>query len=394
MQKTFIVMKTKLPIIIFLFISISAFAEDYNYKKKDSLQQISSPPKHYFRNCIHINRYSSSERKLENKNLGNYSFSETSLGFFIPFYTKDYYKKDSTVIANLHLLIVGNTTIASPRFSALENTHNLSKTSLGLRMFYNNGKKNIFFFNASPFMVHDNFKSESAALRYASVFIFNRTVNEKFSYRVGFLKTFLFGNRYVLPIIGFRFGPLDGVHFNMVLPRSMSFNFPIGKHLQAGIFVKPYGGLYNVINNDTLYQGEDNIIQFGKYELLNGVRLDYNTSAFNVFLSVGITKRNYISLASTSYSNNAKGIIIPFYSEKINATTFASVGMSYKFGKTKKIYNNYTLYDMYDLNNGNLPGDDNGNIGNNEIPKKTENNDIKKIQYRDVQDLIELEDIY
>ena len=229
------------------------------------------------------------ERSTKNSSLGNYSFTQSSLGFYIPFFTQDKLSKDSTSIANIHMLLVGNTTVSSPRFTALENNHQFNKTSLGLRIIYNTGKKGIWFFNGSPFVVYDNFDKTSKSLRYASVLLYNRTVNDKFSYRVGFIKTFVFGNRYSLPLIGFRLGPLDGTYVSMQLLRNISVHFPLNKHLYGSVFIKPMGGLYNVINNDTLYPGNDKIIQFGRYELLNGIRLDYASKNFDFYISSGLS---------------------------------------------------------------------------------------------------------
>lgn len=149
-----------------------------------------------------------------------------------------------------------------------------------------------------------------------------------------------------------------------------------------------------MINNDSLYSGNDKIIQFGRYELLNGIRLDYSTNNISFYMGCGITKRSYIALASTSYDKNKKGTVKPFYREEIGSAAFVETGINIKFGNVKKVYNNLNMYDVFDMNNRLDPGDNNTTITNNEIPVKGSDADLKNIQYKDVQDLIELEDIY
>ncbi len=357
------------------------------------------PPKHYMSNCVYTNYYSNQARDLRpslnlNKPLTTYSYTEINSGFYLPFFTRDYYRDDSTRIANIHWLFVGNFLTAKPHFGGLEEQHDLYKTSLGIRFFYNNGKKNIWFFNGTPLVAKDKYSVTTA--KYASVLVFNRTVNEKFSYRLGFTKTFIFGNRYHLPLIGFRCGALDGVYVSIMIPRSFSVNFPIGRKCSASLFVKPIGGLYDFSNRDSIYAGDDQVLQFGRYEFLNGVRFDCNLSKhFSFFLSGGSTRYNAVSFGAPSFQNNKKGLIAPFYIQKnLEPALFINWGLTLRFGKTKKVYNNMNMYDIFELNNTFDPGDNNTGPGNGDIPPKGSMKAFKKIQYKDVQDLVELEDLY
>jgi len=328
------------------------------------------------------------------KQLGSYKYSEINTGFYLPFFTRDYVRKDSVTISNLHLLFVGNFLTAKPVFSALSEQHHLYKVSLGLRMIHNNGKKNIWFYNGTPVTARDQYSSPST--KYASILVFNRTVSQKFSYRLGLTKTFIFGNRVRLPIIGFRVGPLDGIYMSMMLPRNISLNFPMGKKFTGSFYIKPLGGLYDFSNRDSIYSANDDNIQFGRYEFLNGLRLDYNPNKnFSMFLSGGVTKYNAISFASVDFQTNKRGLIAPFYIQKnLSPSLFINWGVTLRFGKTKKVYNNMNMYDVFELNNTFDPGDNNDGPSNGNIPKKGDMKDIKKIQYKDVQDLIQLEDLY
>ena len=198
-----------------------------------------------------------------------------------------------------------------------------------------------------------------------------------------------------MPVIGFRIGKLDETYFSFQFPRNMSLNFPMGKKCYGSIFIKPMGGLYNILNNDSLYKGRDSIIQFGRYEFLNGFRLDYTGGKhFAFFISMGITTNNHIAFASYSYGKNKKGQVAPFYHQKFQANTFLNFGLSYRFGKAKKVYNNMNMYDVFDLNGTFDAGDNNSGPAGRDIPKKGDLKDMKAIQYKDIQDLIRLDDMY
>ena len=123
--------------------------------------------------------------------------------------------------------------------------------------------------------------------------VYNKTVSEKFSFRVGIIRTYLFGSGFEtkrsrfglhLPMVGFRLGRFDKAHLNVQLPRNISLEFPLSKSkkIWASTFVKPFGGLYVLSNNDSLYNGLGSVILFGRYEFLTGLRFDYNPNSPNI----------------------------------------------------------------------------------------------------------------
>ena len=365
--------------------------------KKDSILII-KPAKHYFKTSIYSDFYSTSRRALSEKSfvskkLKTYKLNQFILGFNTPIFTTNSYNKDSTIISNFHLLLTGNYAVVLPIFSGIEN-HYLSKTSLGLRMIYNTDKQSIFFTDISPFVTQDKGYNYTQRFRTAFSFIYNYSINKNFSLRLGVTRSFTFGNRFFLPYIGFRFGKIDGVNFNVQFPRSISFNFPIGKYIKTSIYTKPQGGVYSFANNDSLYYlNNDKNINFGRYEFLMGSRIDINPSKlFGFYLGGGISTQNGISMFSETYNRRNNGKLAHFYNERISGAIFINIGLTVKFGKTKSIYNNYNLYDAIDLNNSSEAGDNNINTGNSEIPKSK--NKIKDVKLSDIQDLIETQDLY
>jgi len=225
---------------------------------KDSTKTVRLP-KHYFNNTIYTDIYSVGERKLDTVNtvsrkLNSFQFSQFSIGFNVPFITRDKYNKDSTKISNIHFLLSGGYTAIGLNFGGISK-HTLEKTFMGVKAFYNNGKKSILFIELTPFVTQDKGYSYTGSSRLASSIIYNYAATESFSLRLGITRSFIWGNRFHLPYIGMRIGRLDKINFSIQFPRSISLNFPIGKHVHTSIFARPQGGLYSFANVDSIPVG-------------------------------------------------------------------------------------------------------------------------------------------
>ena len=378
---------------VFLNTKLSAF-------NNHDTTKVVKVPKHYFNKTIYLDYYSTGSRELDtintvSKKMSAYQVSQLCLGYNFPIVTKDFYNKDSTKVSNLHLLITGSYAKLNLNFEGIDK-HYLTKASIGCRGIYNTGKKSIFFVEVSPFVTKDRGYSYTRTYRLATTFIYNYAANDFFSFRVGFTRSFLWGNRYQLPYVGIRVGKLDKVNFSVQFPRGASFTVPIGKHIRTSLYTKPQGGLYTFANTDSLQIGslEDNDkLYFGRYEFLSGLRLDVQPSKFfNFYLSSGMTTRNKISFSSTTLIRNNTSTYKNYYSEKIDPSFFVNFGLVFRFGKTKSIYNNMQLYNALDLNNTNDPGDNGTNIGNGNIPVPVKK--VKSLNTDEVLDLIETQDMY
>lgn len=381
---------------IFILLSFVLFSTKLSAFYGDSLKK-PVPPKHYFSKTFYIDYYSTGKRELDTINtisnrLASYQLSQFSMGYNFPVYTKDYYNKDSTRISNFHFLLSGNYTKLNLNFEGISK-HHLSKFVLGARGFYNNGKKSIFFFEVAPFVTKDIGYRYTRTTRLATTFLYNCSVNEYFSFRVGYTRSFLWGNRYTLPYLGVRFGKLDKTNFSIQFPRGIALNVPLGKYVRGSIYTKPQGGLYTFANIDSLQIGninENDKLYFGRYEFLSGLRLDVQPSKmFNFYLSSGFTTKNKIAFYPTNIVKNNVSSYKNYYSEDIKGSIFVNIGMVLRFGKTKSVYNNMQMYDAMDINNGADPLD---NRGNGDIPQPGKK--IKRIDPDEVLDLIETQDLY
>lgn len=371
-------------------------------------------PKHYIRTCFYLDFYSTPEKELNlktpvSKKLNSYKYSQSSIGFYTPVYTNTWFRKDSVTLANFHLLIAGSILTAKPVFSGISHEHRITKTSFGLRGIYNTGKGNIWFMQIAPFFAQDNYTLSKPTGRYSSVFVFNRTVSEKFSFRIGMIRTYLFGtgfetkrNRYGLhlAIIGFRVGRFDKTHLNVQFPRNISLDFPMGKSKKTwgSVFVKPFGGLYTFSNNDSLsLEVNASQILFGRYEFLRGFRTDFNPNkSFSFFASIGRATNRSISFSSANKTAEKKGLFTPFYREKLDPSLFINVGFNFRFGKVRRSNNDFGMYDVFDLNSSYDIGDNNSGVNtNSDIPNTgNKQRSLKNIEYKDIQDLLNPDDMY
>lgn len=343
--------------------------------------------------------YSVGERKLDTVNtisrkLNSFDFSQFSIGFNAPFLTKDNYNKDSTRISNIHFLFSGGYTALGLNFSGISE-HTLTKTFMGVKGFYNNGKKSIFFIELTPFVTEDYGHSYTTSYRLASSIIYNYTANERFSFRLGITRSFIWGNRFHLPYIGMRAGRLDRINLSIQFPRSISLNFPIGKYVRTSIYTKSQGGLYSFANVDSIPVGDfsDNSkLYFGRTEFLTGWRIDVMPSKyFNAYLSSGFTTQNYISFTASSKSKSNTTPYTNYYGQSIKGSIFLNIGLVVRFGRTKSIYHNFQMYDAIDMNNSDI-GDSNIITGNGNIPVPEKK--IKVNNPSEILDLIEVQDLY
>lgn len=362
-------------------------------------------PRHFFNTTGVIDYYNKPEVNLNlndsndiTKHLKTYGISQTCLNFFAPVATANWYNRDSSVNSNFHLLLSATAYYFQPIFKGIT-VHTLAKYGLGLRAIYNTGKKSIFFIETTPFVTQDVTKGaqSDAMFRMAGTLLWSYSPKPFFNFRLGGTKSFLWGNRYYLPFIGFRFGRLDKVNFSIQFPKSLSLNIPFNHVVRMSIYSKPQGGLFNFSNYDTIYKmSNDKTINFGRYELLTGARLDVVPNNWlNFYIATGFSTRNYIAFYSNSYNkNNNKDALGEFYFNNPKNTIFLNFGLAIRVGRTKSFVNNQNMYEVHDLNNHIDPGDNNVNPGNAEIkiPEKKNAKARNNLKPNEVQDLIDIYD--
>jgi hypothetical protein len=354
-------------------------------------------PKHYFSTMILLDAYRKPERVLSNSNhrlaprLNSYGIKQGAVAFYTPLYTSGETGTD-LVTSNTHLLLTGNYLSLRPQFTGLSKEHNLVKAGVGMRFIYNTGRKAVWFIDVSPFVTRDVTYNSRAYYRMASSIIYSYNVSERFNWRVGLTKSFLWGNRYYLPFVGIRIGPLDKVHFSLQFPRSIQLNIPAGRSLILSIYSRPQGGMFIFSNADSLYfRGTEATFHFTRYEVNTGLRVDVRaTRFFSFYLATGLSTGNNITFYSEAANPRKRSgpYRTYFYASKVPPSGFLNLGLVFSFGKTRSFYKDRNIYDAIDLNRqGN--GIDNGNT-QIPLPGKSIPKDLNLESIRDLVEESEL----
>ncbi|MGE0567289.1 MAG: DUF6268 family outer membrane beta-barrel protein [Bacteroidia bacterium] len=362
-------------------------------------------PKHYFNTVIFADFYNKPEQAINDSNsfsefisdrLKTYGIKQNVIGFYTPIATVKKFKHDSVTYSNTHYLLTGHLMSLQPKFEGLA-THNLVKVGVGLRIVHNSGKKGVWFIDFSPFVTKDvTFKDDKGYFRMANSLIYSHNFSPRFNLRLGFTKSFLWGNRNYLPYLGLRLGRLDKFHFTMQIPKNIAFNFPINNKAMISLYSKPQGGMFTFSNKDSLYyfNREAKYFYFSRYEILTGLRFDGSIgNNFSYYVALGTSSKNRIAFYSEKANNSndpSKQYKTYFYFKDFKSTGFLNLGLVFRFGKTKSVFNNRNLYDVMDLNNTIGVGDNNINPGSR-IPIEQS---IKqsKLNLADIQDLIDAND--
>lgn len=357
-------------------------------------------PKHYFNDAFYLDYYTIGKRSLDtvntvSKKLDTYRLSQFTFGFNIPVVTKDFYNKDSTKISNINFLLTGNYNRINLDFGGI-GRHYLAKTAIGFRGMYNNGKRSIFFVEVAPYVTRDAGYAYTRTYRLATTVLYDCSLNDHFAFRLGFTRSFIWGNRFQLPYIGIRVGKLDKVNFSLQFPRSITFNVPVGPYFRFSLYTKPQGGVFSFANTDSIQVGnpaaDNKKLFFGRYEFLSGARVDVQPSRhFTLYVSGGFTTGNYIAFFPPRSRDNLS-MYNSYFKEHIKGTVFVNFGLVFRFGKTKSYYNNRQVYNMADLNNSTDTGDSGVNPGNGNIPVPARK--VHRTSANEVLDLMETQDLY
>lgn len=302
--------------------------------------------KRYIRPCLYLNHYGTRQRRFEPEK--QYRFVQNNLGFYMPLYTNTWFNKDSVSLSSLHVIMTTDLMRYKPNIAFLNEKYEIGRLSAGVRVFYSNGNRSVFYFSVNPFVSQEWTLFGRRPLRVPMTFIYSRTVSKNFSYRLGVARSYTYGRVLPIPIIGFRFGPLDNLHVSLQFPRNIAFNFPMGKSSWASVFTRSMGGIYNVVTQDTIITEVGERAQLRRYELLHGMQFNFRTGKnFSFYLSTGFTSSRRITYVFEDETTQSG---YNYNKQSIPASMFFSMGISIRFGKAKKIYNNTLMYDVLDLN--------------------------------------------
>ncbi len=389
--------------LVFLFFSNNVFSEN-NLEtldtkivlKADSIKKAiqANEVKHYIKSALYLNTFTTPDRKVKGTPQLTYRFSEVALGFNTPLKTISRWHEEDKTMSTTHILLSGNYAASSMDASFTPNVKTLNRFGIGFKFIHNDGKKNSFFLAISPYSAGQRSLALRNASRLSTLFIYNRTVNEKFSFRLGAWRNYLSGSSRTLPIIGARFGRYEKINFSIEFPRSLSLNVPVKNWFNFSLFSKVQGTVYNFKNEDPNHFDRPKEIILGRRDVLTGFQGNFRFGPnFSMFISTGtttglITRADKID--RRVFFNRSR---YEFSRQELLRAPFLMAGINIYFGKTKNVQGNTQMYDVIDMNN--LYGMDDGNAtlidrgigGNKEL-------EMKNLQYKDIADLIDEQDLY
>jgi hypothetical protein len=343
-------------------------------------------PKHFIKPIVFTNYFSTPYRGIENKPGQGIRISDIAMGGVFPIATQVKWSDDYTRMKSTHLLL--SASVSGSRMDApyTQQPVWLRRPVFGARLIYNDGLKSTWFFSVSPFAATDG--SRQRAGRFSSMLVYNKTINENLSLRLGYWRTYAFGQRRNLPILGVRLGKLDDLHISIQFPRSIQVNYPMNHHFGISVFRKPQGSLYTLKNTDAEFGEKGEFVFLARREFLTGVQMNYNPfNNLSLQAAFGIASGTFVRStelnASRFFQNNSA-----FSNDRAKPAPFIQAGLVLSFGKSKSIGGNVQLYEVIDFHTQ-FGNDDNQSLQNNQqIQQLKRTSEKTNLRFSDIQDLI------
>jgi hypothetical protein len=374
-----------LPGILFLFCN--------SHYASANEQSDTTRPLHYIKSSVYSQYTFFPERKIKDTDTDFLQYSDLTVGACVPLFTKSKWVENGKRLRTTHLLFNGS--YSWNRFSSafVPEPRNLIRRNLGLRMIHNDGRGNSFFVSINPYSARDRYSSFNASRRMATMLVYNRTVSEKFSFRLGLWRTYIFGRRSTLPIIGLRFGRLDKLNFNLQFPRNISLNYPVSRALTISLVSRPVGTLYALRNDDSQYTYKGNTVYLGTRDVISGLQVTLIPFRnFVVYAGSGIAKGTS-TRAEKINSFGLRGVNYEFSRFRLENSPYLNLGLVWYIGRTRNSGGNSQMYDVIDMNNSFGHDDNNVLLPNGQIPANQGSKDNIGLQYKDIEDLISVSDL-
>jgi hypothetical protein len=359
------------------------------------------PPKHYIRPTLYTDVFAVGKRTLNRYPGQSYGLVTTNLGFYTPLVTHEVKRADSSGNRVLHVVLAGQLSQARPNFSFIDEPHRLYRMSLGVNTIFQLNNRDMFVVSLMPFLAEDRQALSRPTPRLAWMVVYNRTVNEWFSFRLGWARSFVLGGSPNLPVLGMRIGRYDRLHVNLQFPRGYSLEMPFSSKFSIGLFHRYQGGPF--VMKDVGFLGADyQKVIFRRREMLTGIDVTVKpSSSWSVFFSSGFATRSWITMSTvtrTSFTGQANllesesGNLI---ASRLSNALFVNLGVQVRLGKSRSTYDDYAKIDALYLNHQLSSGDQNNSPIDPVlpyVPRKKEK--LKAVQLNDVLDVVDEADAY
>jgi len=270
--------------------------------------------------------YYSEPKKNFSDSAGKYSFKQIFIRGSVPFFSKSYKNDELLKSKYIRLAWDAGAAFGFPDISFVNTPHQLNYFMTGLSGFYFNGAKSIWMGSLHTSVSEDNFSLSDPLFRFTGDAIYVHKSSKVFDYHIGIAYTYLFGNAYVLPVLGFRY------HFNekwkvlVTLPFRSSLTYRPNKSNDWEFFIAPAGSQSGFATNGLIDTAKNFVLRMRKQQYQTGVGWKFNKKpAVSFDLKAGLLLGRKLTFIDDQNNILSK--------TGIRNSGFISAAITYKFGK-------------------------------------------------------------
>ena len=203
----------------------------------------------------------------------NYKYTSHEFGMnaFVPVYSKQFEHAEQK--NNLGIFVTPTLRFSNFNLSYLPSRIFIN-AGFGLGTYYHFKQKNTLTTLLQAQVNEDEFTINNALLRYGGILVYTRKSSERFSYYLGATYTYVFGDGYLLPIIGARFKMGKTSQLMIALPYHINFTHRFNSTLRLSVSLKPNGGI-NRYQNRYAFNTNDEVLMMRRRSLVLGTSLYY-----------------------------------------------------------------------------------------------------------------------
>jgi len=261
-----------------------------------------------------INTQSLSNTKGNDSAINNFRFSNISVAYKYGIYSTSSYTNSNLKVT--HISLSPSIRIGNANFFKNNLNRVLVYFRLGLNGLFITSNKNSILVNTTVFANEDEYTFQDALMRYSGIFIFNRKVNQKFSYKVGTTFTYIFGEPLLLPILGFSLKTSPSSKLNVVLPLNINWRknskinkFSYGFSLGANGGINRYQNKLSVDTTNTIL-----ILRRRSLQFISDLRIKNKNNTiifqlgFNANQKVSFTNQNDNAVVNNFVFNGSNSL--------------------------------------------------------------------------------------
>ncbi len=283
----------------------------------------------------------------------SFSYGKAQLGLVYPLISRRFSLTNDLEYKAFAVLINANGTYALPDYSFLNTTHQLISAVAGPSIIYNTGNKNTWLAGFTVGMAQDLELLSQTQIRFTGHALFKHKVSGNFSYHLGVVYSFVYGQPLPLPLIGCVVRTSNKSKLKISLPLSVAFYYKTNAYDMLSLFIQPDGDQYNFSAiGDTVFAGRDPL----------ALRMRYRSFKSGLSYKIGVNDRWFITpevgLSLARKITFTEGSITDkktFISADVKPGPYVKLGVRFLLGdlKWKRTGDNFLLnderLDYYDL---------------------------------------------